>query len=366
MNLTHRNLCKIIDADTVGLEEAVARLKSGRLVAFPTETVYGLGASALDVDAVASIFVAKGRPFSDPLIVHISGLEMVEDLCVLSSEERRVFESLAKSFWPGPLTLVVPAGAKVPSVVTGGGTTVGLRIPSHPVALALIERSGLPLAAPSANRFGHVSPTEARHVASDLSEWPLLILDGGSCQVGIESTVASIVSADEVVVLRRGAISAQALKEGLDKNGLGTRVRVQERVVASASETQASPGQLLIHYAPSVPAFLISKGAPQEASGERFLLEKCALVDIGQQFEECSGFCGKYVDLSISGSVNEACEKIFSVLRILEKLDGIEAILLPDLTNQKDEMALALADRLNRAAAFKKAVVTNSSVRVFV
>jgi L-threonylcarbamoyladenylate synthase len=364
MKLTTRNLCKIVAADNAGLEEAVARLRAGSLVAFPTETVYGLGASALNAEAVASIFLAKGRPFSDPLIVHVSGQEMAEDLCVLSAEERKVFESLTEAFWPGPLTLVVPAGSNVPSVVTGGGRTVGLRLPSHPVAQALIKRSGLPLAAPSANRFGHVSPTKASHVACDLSEWPLLVLDGGSCQVGIESTVARIVSADEVAVLRRGAISIQALREVLEKSGLRTCVRIQERVVVATTEAMASPGQLLIHYAPSLPAFLISKGPSQNKISETFLLENCALVDIGQQFLEFSGISGKYVDLSVSGSVNEACEKIFSVLRILEKLDGIKAILLPDLSNLEDEMALALADRLNRAAAFKKAVVINSSVQV--
>src|SRR5580693_7393668 len=169
---------------------AARLLRAGRLVAFPTETVYGLGANALDADAVARIYAAKRRPATSPLIVHVASIEMA--LTVVSAWPETA-ALLAKKFWPGPLTLVLPKAAAIPLIVTAGLSTVGLRMPSHPVALALIRAAGVPLAAPSANRFTELSPTTAEHVRRSLGKDVDCILDGGACDVGIESTVLSLV-----------------------------------------------------------------------------------------------------------------------------------------------------------------------------
>jgi tRNA threonylcarbamoyl adenosine modification protein (Sua5/YciO/YrdC/YwlC family) len=365
MNSETSRKCVVLSADMEGLSVAAAYLRAGRLVAFPTETVYGLGASALNAAAIEAIFEVKGRPLSDPLIVHVCNADMARKLCVLSEGENRIFSALVESFWPGPLTLVANAADIVPRIVTGGGDTVGLRHPRHSIAQILIEKCGLPLAAPSANVFGHVSPTEASHVVSDLGQWPIWVLDGGSCTVGIESTVAKIVSESEVLILRRGAVSAEAIRVTLERLNVKARVSVFERVVRNNSEMLSSPGQSLIHYAPAVPAFLIGQDNFENNLGPKIALDKCALVDIGAQLSSYSSECLAYVDLSTSGNLHEACERIFSVLRVLEKQAGVEAILLPDLSNEDEEMALALADRLNRAAAFKRAKIINSFVQAY-
>ena len=187
-----------VPPDPHGVEQAATLIRAGKLVAFPTETVYGLGANALDVQAVESIFAAKGRPRSSPLIVHVESIEMARGLAAKWPETADI---LARRYWPGPLTVVVPKRPEVPDIVTAGLPTVGLRMPAHPLALALIRAAGMPIAAPSANRFTELSPTAASHVAGSLAEF---VLDGGPSQVGIESTVISL--AEEPVLLRPGVI----------------------------------------------------------------------------------------------------------------------------------------------------------------
>src|SRR3954447_6536010 len=185
------------------LRRAAELLRAGRLVAFPTETVYGLGANALDADAVDRIFAAKGRPASSPLIVHVDSVEMAQTLV---SEWPPIASELAARFWPGPLTLVLPKRALVPDRVTAGLDSVGLRMPAHPVAVALIREADIPLAAPSANRFTELSPTTAEHVRCALGDAIDLILDGGPCTVGIESTVLSL-TGGLPVLLRPGMVT---------------------------------------------------------------------------------------------------------------------------------------------------------------
>jgi len=236
-----------------GLDEAVARLRSGRLVAFPTETVYGLGADALNADAVAAIFEAKGRPSTNPVIVHVADVAAAK---AISADWTPLAETLAQRFWPGPLTLVVRASADVPAIVMAGGTTVGIRIPAHPGARALIAAAGCPVAAPSANRSEAISPTSARHVAAGLGAWveDLLIIDGGECTVGIESTVVDV-TGDVAVVLRPGDVSEADIAEVVavaDARGVGGAGPVR------------SPGQALRHYAPGCPVDVLSAG---ECSG---------------------------------------------------------------------------------------------------
>ena len=218
------------------IQKAAALLRAGRLVAFPTETVYGLGANALDEAAVRRIFEAKGRPLTSPLIVHVASVEMARGLASKWPDEA---EKLARRFWPGPLTLVVPKAGHVPDLVTAGLPSVGVRMPAHPVAMALLEAAGVPVAAPSANRFTELSPTTAEHVRAAFPD--IAILDGGPCAVGIESTV----------LLLTGAVPR------ILRPGMVTRGEI-ESVVGPVEEGGGaeSPGQHPKHYSPRTPVYL--------------------------------------------------------------------------------------------------------------
>jgi L-threonylcarbamoyladenylate synthase len=231
---------------------AVARLRAGSVVAFPTETVYGLGADALNERAVARVFELKGRPSNNPLIVHVASAEMARGV-VAEGAWGRVADLLTAAFWPGPLSIVLPKGAAVPSNVTGGGPNVAVRCPDHPVTLSLLEAFGGPLVGPSANPSGRVSPTTAAHVREAFSERDVMVLNGGPCRGGIESTVVSLVGSPQV--LRPGLIGAGEIgrvigrtveEAGSPREGA---VRVQDTTVGTIV-AQASPGLLASHYAP--------------------------------------------------------------------------------------------------------------------
>jgi L-threonylcarbamoyladenylate synthase len=203
--------CKthVIAADEEGMVQAVQALAAGKLVSFPTETVYGLGANALDPDACLNIFKTKGRPLTDPLIVHVhnieAGLALVNHTSPIIST---TFKQLGAKYWPGPLTLVTEANLdKIPMLITADTGFIGIRVPAHPIALQLLEKAGVPIAAPSANKFGHVSPTKAEHVYNDFcKDSEVVILDGGACSFGIESTVLKITES-ELIIIRKGGIS---------------------------------------------------------------------------------------------------------------------------------------------------------------
>ena len=241
------------------MEQAAALIRAGKLVAFPTETVYGLGANALDAEAVARIFDAKRRPRTSPLIVHVDSVEMARGL---ASGWPAAAETLARRYWPGPLTLVVPKAPSIPDIVTAGLPTVGLRMPAHPLALALIRAAGVPIAAPSANRFTELSPTNAAHVPDGLADF---VLDGGPARVGIESTVLSL--AGPPTLLRPGVIPQTEI-EGL----IGPVAAVGE----VAEGAHASPGMHRRHYRPATPLYLV-------ACGERPPVECGAWLRIGQE-----------------------------------------------------------------------------------
>ena len=243
-----------IQPEAAYIAHAANLLRQGKLVAFPTETVYGLGADALNTAAVQQIFVAKGRPLSDPLIVHIADESSLEQLVTHIPPAAR---QLAQVFWPGPLTLILPADPRVPSIVTAGLANVAIRMPRHPVALALIRASGSAIAAPSANRFMHVSPTTAQHVYADLNGRIPLILDGGPCSVGVESTVLDLCS-QPPTILRPGGISLEALRTILPEiqRSPSQQTSRAQHTTHHSAEAMQSPGQMLIHYAPIVPAFL--------------------------------------------------------------------------------------------------------------
>ena len=233
------------------VERAAALIRDGKLVAFPTETVYGLGANALDPKAVERIFRAKGRPRNTPLIVHVDSVEMAKGL---AARWPAAADALVERYWPGPLTLVLPKRDCIPDIVTAGLPTVGLRMPAHPLALELIRAAGVPIAAPSANRFTELSPTQAGHVPEELAD---AVLDGGPARVGIESTVLSLV--EEAVLLRPGVIPLPEIE------ALIGPVRAAE---APAEGAHASPGMHLRHYQPSTRVYLLRMDeAPPEGRG---------------------------------------------------------------------------------------------------
>jgi L-threonylcarbamoyladenylate synthase len=245
------------------IASAAALLQAGRLVAFPTETVYGLGANALDPEAVARIYAVKGRPATSPLIVHVASIEMAKSLVTNWPEQA---QRLAEKFWPGPLTLVLEKQPAIPHIVTAGLSTVGIRMPAHPVALALIRAAGVPLAAPSANRFMHLSPTTASHVRDGLDSGLDLILDGGPCQVGIESTVISL-AGSHPVLLRPGGISRAEI-EAVIGPVFTSIVQTND----APGGAHPAPGMHPRHYSPRTQLLLVEKGEVP-ATGEGIYLQ---------------------------------------------------------------------------------------------
>lgn len=294
---------KTIIGDETYLDKASELIKQGELVAFPTETVYGLGANALDKNAVAKIFIAKDRPFDNPLIVHVASVEQAKKIAYVNKDAEELFNK----FSPGPLTIVMPKKPCVPKEVTGEITTVGVRIPNNKMALELIKRSDLPIAAPSANTSKKVSPTQATHVFEDMNGKIPLILDGGECEVGIESTVLTL-EGDIPTILRPGGITIEMLVEVLPK----VRNHTGEIRVAQ------SPGMKYKHYAPTCDECVmfddIEKGASyydkQVANGKKAVLivtnEKTS--DLGER---------NYVDMGKTGE--EVAHNVFRILRDSEK-----------------------------------------------
>lgn len=248
----------IVEPSEQALARAAGIIREGGLVAFPTETVYGLGANALDPEAVKRIYEMKGRPFASPLIVHVTDESMARSL---AADWPEIARRLAARFWPGPLTLVVKKAAVVPDLVTAGLDSVGLRVPEHPVALMLVRRAGVPIAAPSANRFMQVSPTNAEHVHAIFGDRVQLILDGGASRVGIESTVVSL-RRSPPVVLRPGMISRDELEA---VTGVPWE---PERMLTSVSE---SPGLHARHYAPGTRLYVLEPGAAKPAGNGRII-----------------------------------------------------------------------------------------------
>ncbi|MBI2408811.1 MAG: threonylcarbamoyl-AMP synthase [Gemmatimonadetes bacterium] len=260
-----RHAVDAVRPDAAVIAAAAAVIQRGGLVAFPTETVYGLGANALSERAVLGIFAAKGRPSYNPIIAHVATVEQAQSL-VTRWPPWAV--ALATAFWPGPLSLVLPRASHVPLALTAGRDTVAVRMPAHPVALALIEGAGCPIAAPSANRFTEISPTTADHVAHGLGNRVDMILDGGPTQVGIESTVVDV-SGDAPVLLRPGTLSRATLERAL-----GTTLR-DPAPAAEATEARQSPGMIERHYAPHARVVLVEPGsvpaavAKESAAGHR-------------------------------------------------------------------------------------------------
>lgn len=330
--------------DIALIARAAELLRGGGLVAFPTETVYGLGAHALDAQAVRGIFLAKERPATDPLIVHLCHAEA---LPLVAREIPPMAWTLAARFWPGPLTLVLPRHPRVPDEVTAGGDTVAVRVPAHPVAQALLRAAGVPIAAPSANRFGRVSPTRAEDVAHDLAGRIDLILDGGPTPVGVESTVLSLVSTPPLL-LRPGGVTREALE------ALIGPVQVLQRAVAEGERAMA-PGTLLQHYAPRARVTLyrgenVALYTTLRAEAQHLAAQG---VQVGLLIarEDEAALRGVPAVLGIAGSredLEEVARHLFTTLRALDGA-GVQVILARDFGEAG--LGLAIRDRLTRAAA---------------
>lgn len=320
--------------ESAALAAAAAVLRQGGLVAFPTETVYGLGADATNAQAVGRIYAAKGRPANNPLIVHVSDPAMARRFV---SRWPEAAERLAAAFWPGPLTLVLPKSALVPPAVTAGLDCVGVRMPAHPVALALIEACGLPIAAPSANPYMGVSPTQASHVAAGLDGRVELILDGGSADVGVESTVIDLCGAVPTV-LRPGGISLARLRAVLG--------RVE--VLADAPDDEAplpSPGLAKRHYAPRAPLTLV---ADEQELHARLAARAAAPEALGVLSAAPLNTPVPGLTLKVLGTTPEAfASRLYASLHELDDA-GVAAIYA--LAVPADDEWAAVRDRLGRAA----------------
>jgi L-threonylcarbamoyladenylate synthase len=319
--LKENSATKRLRTDAAGIAAAADRLRAGGLVAFPTETVYGLGADATDGRAVAAIYAAKGRPSFNPLIAHVATVEAALALGQFDADA----EALARAFWPGPLTLVVPmaAGAGISDLARAGLDTVGLRVPSHPVAQALLTAAGRPIAAPSANRSGHVSPTTADHVLDDLDGRIDAVVDGGATEVGVESTIVACLGGAPVL-LRPGGVPREAIEKVIGRP-----------LTASTGEATIAPGMLVSHYAPQA-GLRLDVMAP--APGE-------ALLAFGRDVPVADG---PVLNLSPSGDLAEAAANLFGHLRTLDAAAacGIAVMPIPG-----EGLGEAIRDRLARAAA---------------
>jgi tRNA A37 threonylcarbamoyladenosine synthetase subunit TsaC/SUA5/YrdC len=413
---TTTTIARLVPATPSSLDLCGARLRCGLLVSFPTETVYGLGCHALDPNAIRKVFDAKERPLSDPLIVHVStgadalgmwtasssssssAVDGDDDIFASRIRRLREFESralraLTSSFFPGPLTVVARALPSVPSELMAGTGYVACRSPSHPVARELIRRAGVPIAAPSANKFGHVSPTRARHVMDDLGAEDVWIVDpglgteeedegapSGVCDVGVESTVVKVEmdppssssSSEEeeeeggvvgsITVLRHGAVSIRSIRASIDGAGLSSHFRVAESVKFTSEDTDnVAPGQTVRHYSPNVPCFMVgharqrrkwrsstrrSVGGEEEEEEEegeekedqtlvdeeeRSLLSRSVIIDYGGRLGPYRTRALAYRDLSPDGDPVAAASGIFEALRWSETIDGAIRVFVPEL-----------------------------------
>ncbi|MEP6679620.1 MAG: L-threonylcarbamoyladenylate synthase [Betaproteobacteria bacterium] len=319
---------RIVQASAAAVARAAGLLREGQLVAFPTETVYGLGADANNAAAVRRIFAVKGRPADHPVIVHLADPRALESWARAIPPGAR---ALADAFWPGPLTLILPRAPGVLDAVTGGQDSVGIRVPSHPVARALLEAFGGGIAAPSANRFGHVSPTTAAHVAADLDVRVTLIVDGGACDVGIESTIVAF-HGDEPMLLRPGGIGVAAL----------ARVLGREPLPADASAPRAS-GTLAAHYAPRTPASLLAADLLRAEVAQ--FAERDELVAVfARTLPPPEDFDGTWI--MAPGDPAGYAHDLYAHLRALDAADA-DVLLIEDVP--QEPAWLAVRDRLMRA-----------------
>ncbi|HUR56943.1 MAG TPA: L-threonylcarbamoyladenylate synthase [Opitutaceae bacterium] len=329
--MTQRPRARLYHGTPRTLAYLAGQLRAGELVAVPTETVYGLAANALDPAACRKIFTAKGRPVSDPLIVHIHSLEQLTEI----GKPNKAALDLARAFWPGPLTLVLPKKNNVPDIVTAGRPSVAVRMPSHPLLRRLLKKAGIPLAAPSANLFGYVSPTTAAHVQDGLGKKISHILDGGPARIGLESTIVDVRSAQRIRLLRPGAVTKAQLERVLGQpvNAITPRVAAPK-----ATTGQLAPGSLARHYSPRTPVSLHGTLPAGRKTAEAYVfLRKPGIARAMNVFW-----------LDARGDLRGVARRLFATLRRLDAM-GFSRIHIERPTGEG--LADAINDRLRRAAA---------------
>jgi len=338
--------------DNEKIKYAAKVLREGGIVAFPTETVYGLGADALNENAVKKIFEAKGRPSDNPLIVHITGREYVDGLAAAISPQAGI---LMDRFWPGPLTLVLPKSDKIPSVITAGLSTVGLRAPAHPIALALIREAGIPIAAPSANLSGKPSPTVSKHVIDDLNGRVDVIIDGGSADIGVESTVLDVTT-DIPVILRPGGVSFEQLKEVLGNVAMDPSLMKKP----SGDFVPKAPGMKYTHYSPKADVIVVEGEPLKVAEKINSLIMEYQSKDIpvGVLATKQTKELYKGVPLITLGDRLEPATIAANLFKAFRDFDdiGIRVILAEAIDNEG--IGLAVMNRMKKAAGYNIIKVT--------
>ena len=368
------------------IEECASYLLSNGIVGMPTETVYGLAANAFNVEACYKIFEYKGRPLTDPLIVHVSSIEMAKKIIIINQEIEELFNLLIKNFWPGPLTIVLKANLNLLSTkILAGNNTVGIRFPVNKIANKLIEYSGVPIAAPSANKFSHISPVNPFHVFEDFKEFPVKILNGGTSKFCMESTVMKICYEEQkLLIFRLGAVSPDDLKKVLDTDDkfknykiecLAKKIKISNEELKKIKEEKAqdnnltvnqdAPGQFLKHYSPKLETYLYSGDDIKEYLEEIKLNDKIVFIDYKEIMK--SKFIGKkgikennFLELSKEGDATKVMQNFYNYLHLAEKMEGMQYIIIIDLEKYMNDNShkLTLLDRMWKAASFKKAKIT--------
>ena len=379
-------LSRLYEPTEENIKQCAEYIKKGGIVGMPTETVYGLAANAFNVEACYKIFEYKGRPLTDPLIVHVSSIEMAKKIIIMNSEIKPIFDLLIKNFWPGPLTIVLKANLNLLSTkILAGNDTVGIRFPVNPIANKLIEYSDVPLAAPSANKFSHVSPVNPYHVFEDFKEFPVKILNGGVSQFCMESTVMKICYEEKkLLVFRLGAVSPDDLRKVLNSDErfkdykiecLSKKIKVSNEELKKIKEqkskdnsltiNQDAPGQFLKHYSPKLETYLYSGDDIKDYLEEIELNNNMVFIDYKEIMKK--KFLGKegineknFLELAKDGNANTAMQNFYNFLHEAEKLEGMKYIIIIDLEKymQENSHKLTLLDRMWKAASFKKVKLT--------
>lgn len=372
------DLAQVLDPTEENIQKCAAYIKQGGIVGMPTETVYGLAANAFDVAACEKIFLYKGRPLTDPLIVHVSSMEMAESITLLDKEIKSIFNLLSGNFWPGPLTIVLKANLnKLSRKILAGSDTVGIRFPLNEIAQKLIKASGVPIAAPSANKFCHISPVNPYHVFRDFREFPVMILNGGVCNFCMESTVIKINQEEKkIIVCRMGAVSPDdinnvlsksefkdytveclAKKAKVDKKLLEEIAQEEDKVNHSLTINQEAPGQFLKHYSPKLQTFLYS--GENDYVKETKLTDDIIFIDYQGTLKKLFGSKisdENFLELSDKGDSNEVMKNLYDYLHQAEQKPNKKMIIICDLEKfmKENSHKLTLLDRMWKAASFKK------------
>ena len=376
-------LSRLYEPSEENIKLCAEYIQKGGIVGMPTETVYGLAANAFNVEACHKIFEYKGRPLTDPLIVHVSSIDMAKKIIIINQDIESIFNLLIKNFWPGPLTIVLKANLNLLSTkILAGNDTVGIRFPVNPIANKLIEYSGVPIAAPSANKFSHISPVNPYHVFEDFKEFPVKILNGGISQFCMESTVMKICYEEKkLLIFRLGAVSPDDLKRVLDTDErfknykiecLAKKMKVTNEELKKIKEkkskdnsltiNQDAPGQFLKHYSPKLETYLYSGDDIKDYLEEIDLNNKMIFIDYKEIMK--NKFLGKkginennFLDLAKDGNANTVMQNFYNYLHEAEKIEGMIYIIIIDLEKYMEENShkLTLLDRMWKAASFKKA-----------